>query len=44
MNEFYAYIIENILRFYKDPFSTDLYNEALYGTIGFHNNFFSINF
>ena len=34
MNDFYAYIIENILRFYKDPFSTDLYNEALYGTIG----------
>jgi hypothetical protein len=34
MNEFYAYIIENILRYYKDPFSTDLYNEALYGTVG----------
>jgi len=34
MNEFYAYIIENILRFYKDPFSSDLYNESLYGTIG----------
>ena len=35
MNEFYAYIIENILRFYKEPFSSDLYNESLYGTIGF---------
>ena len=35
MNEFYAYIIENFLRFYKEPFSSDLYNESLYGTIGF---------
>ena len=35
MNELYAYIIENILRFYKEPFSSDLYNESLYGTIGF---------
>lgn len=34
MNEFYAYIIENILRFYEEPFSTDLYSESLYGTIG----------
>ncbi|MCW3105727.1 MAG: hypothetical protein JWQ09_233 [Segetibacter sp.] len=34
MNDFYSFIIENILRFYKDPFSTDLYNESLYGTIG----------
>lgn len=34
MNDFYAYLIENILRFYKDPFSSDLYNESLYATIG----------
>ena len=34
MNEFYAYIIENLLMYYKEPFSSDLYNEFLYATVG----------
>lgn len=44
MNEFYTFIIENILRYYNDPFSTDLYNEALYGTIGFITIFSALFF
>ena len=34
MNDFFAFLYETVLSFFRDPFSVDMYRESQYSTIG----------